>query len=154
MPQYAAKTDVPTTRSFAEIERTLTRYGATEFQYGWQGTEARVLFGIANRRMLFRLPLPDRQDKEFTRTQTGRPRSATAAGDAYEQATRQRWRALALVIKAKLEAVDAGISTVETEFLANIVLPDGTTVGDRVAPGIELAYRTGQMPELLPGASS
>ena len=35
----------------------------------------------------------------------------------WEQACRQRWRALALVIKAKLEAIDAEISTFEEEFL-------------------------------------
>ena len=35
-----------------------------------------------------------------------------------------------LVIKAKLEAVEAGVTTFEQEFLANMVLPDKTTVSD------------------------
>ena len=61
-------------------------------------------------------------------------------------------RALLLVIKAKLEAVTAGISTIETEFLANIVLPDNTTAGEWMLPQIDRAYCTGEMPPLLPAA--
>jgi hypothetical protein len=63
---------------------------------------------------------------------------------------RQRWRALALVIKAKLEAVEAGITIFEEEFLAHIVLPDGRTAGEYMVPQIEESYRTKQMPPLLP----
>jgi len=33
--KYAAKTEVPEHQSRTEIERTLTRYGATAFAYGW-----------------------------------------------------------------------------------------------------------------------
>ena len=57
-----------------------------------------------------------------------------------------------LVIKAELEAVTAGISTIETEFLANIVLSDNTTAGEWMLPQIDRAYRTGEMPPLLPAA--
>ena len=56
------------------------------------------------------------------------------------------------MIKAKLEAVSAGISTVASDFLANIVLPDNTTAGEWMLPRIEEAYRTGEMPPLLPAA--
>ena len=56
-------------------------------------------------------------------------RTAADQQSAWEQACRQRWRALLLIIRAKLEAAEAGISTLETEFLANIVLPDGRTAG-------------------------
>jgi hypothetical protein len=34
--------------------------------------------------------------------------------------------------------------------MANIVLPDGKTVGEFMRPQIESAYRSGQMPPLLP----
>lgn len=61
-------------------------------------------------------------------------RTAAAATKEYEQAGRQRWRALALVIKAKLEAVGTGIVTFEEEFLAHIVLPSGRTVTQDVTP--------------------
>ena len=51
--------------------------------------------------------------------------TAAAQQAAWEQVCRQRWRALLLIIRAKLEAVASGITTLENEFLANIVLPDG-----------------------------
>jgi len=152
MPTYAEKTQVPSDRSRAEIERTLVRFGADEFQYGWTAGEARVGFAIANRKVLFRLPLPDRD--QFLLTATGRARSSSSADGEYEQAVRQRWRALALVIKAKLEAVEAGITTVENEFLAHILLADGSTVAEHVAPRLALAYENGNVPALLPGVSS
>lgn len=43
-----------------------------------------------------------------------------------------------------------GISTIEREFFYDIVLPDGKTVGEFMAPQIETAYKTGEMPPLLP----
>ncbi len=51
-------------------------------------------------------------------------------------------------------AVTAGISTNETEFLANIVLPDNTTAGEWMIPQIDQAYRTGEMPPLLLAAGN
>ncbi|WP_242394821.1 hypothetical protein [Anaeromyxobacter oryzisoli] len=68
-----------------------------------------------------------------------------------EAATRQRWRALVLVLKAKLEAVASGISTLESEFLAGIVLPSGLTLGQVVLPRLSEAVSTGR---LLPPAST
>ena len=56
------------------------------------------------------------------------------------------------MIKAKLEAVSARFSTVESESLASIVLPDNTTAGEWMLPQIEEAYCTGEMPSLLPAA--
>jgi hypothetical protein len=56
-----------------------------------------------------------------------------------------------LAIKAKLEAVEQGITEFESEFMAHIVMPDGKTVGHHVLPQISAAYSTGKMPKLLPG---
>jgi len=152
MSRYAERTEVPSDRSRAEIERTLRRYGAAAFAYGWDHQAATIMFEIAHRRVLFRLPMPDATHPDFTLTPTGKVRTPSAAEQAYEQAVRQRWRALALVIKAKLEAVAAGITTVEDEFLAHIVLPDGRTVGQHTRPAIEAAYESGEMPALPPGS--
>ena len=55
-----------------------------------------------------------------------------------------------MIIKAKLEAVESGISTVEREFFYDVVLPDGKTIGEWMAPQLEEAYRTGSMPPMLP----
>lgn len=79
--------------------------------------------------------------------------SASLRKAAYEQAVRQRWRALALLIKSKLEAVESGITVFEEEFMAHVVLPDGKTVGQHLLPQIAHSYESGHMPPLLPGAA-
>lgn len=151
MSRYAEKTSVASDRSRGEIERTLARYGADQFMYGWLEERAIVAFRAHQRHIKFVLPMPKRLADEFTKTPTGKARSASAAEAAYEQAVRQRWRALSLVIKAKLEAVEAGITVFDDEFMAHIVLPSGETVGEWMRPQIAGAYATGTMPPLLEG---
>jgi hypothetical protein len=151
VPTYANKTEVNSDRSLAEIKRILTRYGADAFMYGTRGHLAAVQFEVRGRRILFRLELPNPASPEFHASSTGRVRRTPAqAHDLWEQACRQRWRALALVVKAKLEAVEAGISSFELEFLPYTVLPGGMTVGDWALPQIERALETGTMPPMLP----
>jgi hypothetical protein len=150
MPQYAADTSVSQEKSRAEIERTIGRYGADYFTYGWSQDKAMVGFVMNGRQIRFIVTVPDRDDEEFTLTETGRTRSTSAAEAAWEQAGRQRWRALALVIKAKLEAVESGIVSFDEEFGMHFLLPNGQTVGDWVAPQIDAAYETGNMPAMLP----
>lgn len=145
--RYAARTDVSTERSRAAIERLLVRYGAERFAYGWEPGKATLAFTIAGRSVRVVLALPD--PSEVAATPTGRPRSSGARATALAQAERQRWRALELVVHAKLEAVEAGISTVEDEFLAWTILPDGSTVAERLQPQIAASLASGRMPLLL-----
>ena len=152
MTRYAEKTKVHSSKSRAEIERILIRYGADQFMYGWddntENLKAIVAFRMNNRYIKFFLPMPSKS--EFNITPGKHKRSPKLALKAWEQATRQRWRALALVIKAKLEAVESGITEFESEFMAHIVLPDGQTVGQYMIPQIATAYDKGKMPGLLP----
>ena len=156
-PTYAANTSVTVEASRGEIERTLTRYGAEAFAYGWDQRGAQLEFVASNRRVRFVLPLPARDDPAFTTYKRGSvpyDYSPAEAQKRWEQACRQRWRALALVIKAKLEAVEAGISEFEDEFLAHTVLPDGTTFGQWAKPQLDQVFASNTMPALLPGVSS
>lgn len=154
MSRYAEKTTVSSRRSCAEIEDSLMRYGATGFLFGQSQDKAIIAFESRGRRIKFVLPLPDRNAAEFQRTPgRGLMRSPDQVADAYEQGIRQRWRALALCIKAKLEAVESGIETFEEAFMAHIVLPGGQTMSEHAMPLIERAYQTGQMPPLLGGAT-
>lgn len=152
MTRYAESTSVSSDKSRAEIERTLARYGARSFMYGWDETRAILGFIANDRQVRFLLPMPDRDAREFTHTpERGLKRTPAQVEQAYEQAVRQRWRALALVIKAKLEAVEAGIVTFDEEFAMHFLLPNGQTVGEWVTPQIEAVYAAGTMPALLPG---
>jgi hypothetical protein len=154
MARYAEKTKVGTDASQAEIKRTVQRYGATAFMAYEDQNRAVIAFEMKGRRIMFRLPLPDRKSREFTHTPArGTLRAEEDAFASWEQACRQRWRALALAIKAKMESVEAHIETFEDAFMAHIVLPGGATVGDHLRPQIADAYETGQLPPLLPAPS-
>lgn len=152
MTRYAATTSVSSAKSKAEIEQIVERYGAEQFFSGWDATRAVIGFTMAGRQVRFTLPMPDKADREFTHHSKG-ARTAEAALAQWEQACRQKWRALLLVIKAKLEAVESGISVFEEEFLANIVMPDGRLVAEHVRPRIATAYETGKMQPMLPDYS-
>ena len=142
--KYAARTTVGSDRSRSEIERTLTRYGASQFAYGWSGESAMIGFKFSSRLIRFVVDMPKASE---TRTATGRrPRNASKAHD---QMTRQKWRALSLGIKAKLELVESGITTFEQEFLAQTVLPSGQTFGEWATPQLDAIYATGNIPPLL-----
>lgn len=150
MPTYASATDVSSDRSQQEIQRTLRRYGATQFAMGWTNSQAMIGFVIKDREVRFLLPMPDPQDRKFTHTPSkGLRRTAAQQEAEYEQAVRQRWRALNLVIKAKLEAVEAGIVDFDTEFLGQIVLPNGATVAETVIPRMQDTLAGGN-PNLFP----
>jgi hypothetical protein len=150
MARYAAETSVPADRSRVEIERTLERYGATEFMYGWQSRRALIGFSCQKLSVRFELELPDRDAAEFKLTPSRRSRSETSAKEAWEQACRQRWRALALLVKAKLEAVESGIATFEEEVLPHIVMPDNRRVLDHALPAMRRALESGTVQRLLP----
>lgn len=155
MPQYAADTDVSVDRSRAELERTLDRYGATEFLYGRNGSAVMVVFGMRGRQVRFVVSMPDRHDEDFTTYEArGRPAKRTEgeAEKRWEQACRQRWRALNLVVKAKLEAVEAGIGTFDEEFLAYLLVPgaEHTTVGQVAIPQLDAAGDGHPFSPLLP----
>lgn len=154
MTRYASDTTVPVDRSRAEIERTLERYGATAFMYAWDGQRAIISFEIAGRRYRIVIPLPDQRAPEIVRTpKTHELRSPAAAKAAWEQASRQRWRALALWIKAVLEAAESGITTLSEAMQPFVVLPNGQTAGEWLAPQVDAAYATGRMPALLPSSA-
>lgn len=151
MSRFAATTEVSVEKSRAEIEKLITRYGATSTAFMNAPGRAMILFEAENRRIVFELPLPEQSDPKFAKTPAGRKQlDPQRRYIAWEQACRQAWRALALVIKAKLEAVASGITTFEDEFLAHIVMPDGISVGKHIKPVIQAWYSSGRMQPLLP----
>jgi hypothetical protein len=118
MTPFAAKTKVPVEKTKAEIERLLKRYGATGFATAWQGNSARIEFIARDWRIRVSVTVPEQ-----------------------EQASRQKWRALLLSVRAKLEMVNGNIVTFEEAFFADIVLPEtGKTVWETAREPVKLAY--------------
>jgi hypothetical protein len=125
--RYAADTEVSPEKSRAQLERLLKDHGAKEFHSGWDAERDIIEFGFQNLQIRFILKRPKRSDYY-------RSRSPQAA---MEQADRQRWRALYLVVRAKLEAVESGLAIIENEFLANIVTPTNQTIGEILQPRLK-----------------
>lgn len=159
MPLYANKTTVSVEKSRMEIEKMLHKYGATDFATGWAKgasglvTSAMIGFSCRDRMVRFVLPILTKDDKRICRDKNNWKYSDSVIEQRWQQDQRSRWRALALVIKAKLEAVESGITTFEQEFLAHIVMPGGQTVGDQITARIEQAYASGRPLALLPEIS-
>jgi hypothetical protein len=130
--KYAEDTAVPIARTREHLEALLRRRGCEGFAYGWTGAQDRVEFVWNRRRIRFTLPRPKRDDLALTAT--GLARSDRAIDIAIANEDRRRWRGLLLVVRAKLEAVEAGITTFESEFLAHIVMPNDQTIGDILVP--------------------
>jgi hypothetical protein len=133
---YAQDTSVSVDRSIAELRRTLTRFGASAFAFAIDETahNQQVLFRINARHVRMLLPMPAQDDPLITRTAGGKLRSQAQIDAEYDKEVRRRWRSLNLVVKAKLEAVASGISTIEREFLADMVTSRGETVGQVMEP--------------------
>lgn len=110
---------------------------------------ALLTFDLADRTVAMRIPLPKAGDRAIALDHRRRPRPAAKAREAWEQACRSRWRGAFLLVKAKLEAVEAGMSTIEREFLADVRMADGRTVGQML---VEIGH--GERGVLLLGSGS
>lgn len=126
---YASTTKVPVSQTKNDIEKLVTKYECEAFGIMTDKKGAQVAFQMQSRNILFKITVPE-----------------------HPQEARARWRALLLVVKAKMESVDAGIEEFEEAFLANIVMPGGQTVSEMARPIIENHYNgVGENIPLLPG---
>ena len=134
--RYAADTEVPVQRSKQQIEDLLRAHQAEGFHSGWDSTRDVIEFLWKGKQIRFVLPRPNRRD--FLVGPRGFSRTPRQIDVAIQQADRQRWRALYLVVRAKIEAVEANLSVFEEEFLAFIVVP-GTnqTLGEILLPRLQ-----------------
>lgn len=148
---YAADTSVSVEKTRAELDRLLSKAGASQRMMGSddEAGAAFVVFSLQGRQVRLRVPLPKQSDPRFLRDGRGTRRPASKVIEAWEQACRSRWRQLLLLVKAKLEAIALGLSTVEREFLADIYLSDGRTVHQALVDDLDQMYRDGSVPKML-----
>jgi hypothetical protein len=126
---YAEGTTVSVEKSRVEVEKILSRYGATQRGVMLAESMAQIAFVVEGAKYRIDVPLPHRDpDKPppgwhaWEEARRERYRESH-----HEQACRERWRAIVLMLKAKLEVISLGLSTVEREFMADMVLPNGRT---------------------------
>src|SRR5712691_5753692 len=135
MTKYAEGTTVSTEKSMLEIQQTLKRYGADKFFFGEDGKKLSVAFSMHERHVRLEVPLPPESD--FAKDPAKRTRSPEHRKNAHEADHRQRYRALLLVIKAKLESVESGIESFDQAFMAHILLTNNTTMTQWITPQLE-----------------
>ena len=145
---YASNTSVSVAKTKDEIEDIVTKYGGSHFATLNAPDRAMIAFSLrasTGEALMIRIGLDlvpltafaERQHRGLTV-----PNEPERQHKEREQACRSLWRSLLLVVKAKLEACRAGISTVEREFLADVVMPNGQTIGEMAIP---------QLPEMSKG---
>lgn len=140
---YAAGTSVPVERSKVELDTLLGKHGAGQrgIMHDEAAGTAHVVFVLKGLKYKLELPMPTPADleRQAPRRAAGwsgwtPERRQAWVRRAWEQACRERWRGVVLLIKAKLEIVRMGVSTFEREFLADLMLPDGKTAHQTIAP--------------------
>lgn len=166
---YASNTQVPESRSRAEIEQVIRKHIGRDaaFSYGTMAGRAAIQFAAYGRQIRFELPLPNREEgtakagRHYKERQVRKPTPAEI--DAWLEAEdRRRWRCLLLIVKAKFEAVELKLELCENdaeraqvfeqEFLASVVVQgkDGRALS--LYEAIRGASLAGQrlLPEVTP----
>jgi hypothetical protein len=144
---YAAGTSVSAEKSRAELETMLGKYGATDRGFRVNDTlgTAAVMFVIGGKKFRIDVPMPKRGLAENNTPGQPNPRGWFGWDSAkrqqykdkqYEQACRERWRGFVLLVKAKLEAIRIGLSSIEREFAADLLLANGKTVHEQIAEAV------------------
>lgn len=128
--RFAEDTSVPTSKTQDEIKVRLRAAGADRIAVYEDSKSSAIAFSLGQGMYRVTVPID--------------PKAKNRAQDE-----RRAWRLLGLLIKSKLEAVREGATTVEREFLADRLLPDGATMGEWSAAQLQVAYERGQMPTSL-----
>ncbi len=121
--RYAKTTSVTVEKSQIQIQQVLKKYGADQFMYAWADETVMIGFRIDGYPVQIQIPMPEKPQEQ-----------------------RQAMRVLLLLIKAKLEWIETGLSTVAAEFMAQLMLPNGQSMAQWALPHLE----SGKMPRSLP----
>jgi hypothetical protein len=148
---FAEGTTVPVEKTRVEIERLLKDAGAVEYATAARPGGASITFRLCDRWVRFDLVIPGTDDKRFKFDRRRWINGESTKKRLQEAEERRLWRALLLVLKAKLEAARSGVATFESEFLAYIVVAGGRTVGQDIIPQIREAYDGGRFRTLQLG---
>lgn len=154
-PFYAQGTGVSVEKTRAELDTLLGKHGASSraILTDDAADQALVVFVLRGLKYKLVLPLPKRAEHATRSLPPGgwrwsSDRQKAWREKAWEQACRERWRQVLLLVKAKLELVRLGVTTAEHEFMADLVLANGETVHHALGAEIARALADGSMPLL------
>lgn len=133
-----------------EIRLTLERYGAKLVPGQMASGTVGVVFQHGLRVIRIGVPAPDKGEGRFALTAKRMlKRSKTQIRALVERDMRRCWRIVALMVRAKLEAIDNGVNEYYGETF--IIDNDGNRLRDQDPP---VPRMTSQVPEVFPGSGS
>lgn len=153
MRKFATGTTVTAAKTEGEIKEMLSRRGVTKIGTMDDGETYTLGFQYEGMGFKICLPLPDPDDRRFTHYKQGGTafeRVDNAKRELYEKEVNRRWRAFGAVIKAKIVAVEEGISTMEAEFIGNAIMRSGRTVAEEWSPRLPQLLTSGDIKALEP----
>jgi len=133
--RYAEGTTVTVASSRGEITGILAKHGCDRMAWGTAPEGDTLQFTLGGHLFRFTITNPtpfalrERDGGQYTY-----PDNVNWQVKA-EQEWRRRWRAHVLLIKAKLEFIEGGDTTLEREFLPYTVLQSGQTLGEFIDGG-------------------
>lgn len=154
---YASGTTVAAAKTQGEIMGLLGRRGVTKIATFSDDDKRVYSIAFEYEGVPYRcsLPLPDPAEERFCNYYQGKvlyERTENAKRELYTKEVDRKWRAFGMVIKAKIVAVEEGISTMAAEFIGNAILGNGLTVAETHAPEMAQLAALGRLPALaLPG---
>jgi hypothetical protein len=159
MASYAEGTRVPIEKTRLDIKSELRKRGAQQIMFhdDWDRGFTVIAFALNGSAYLNYLPLPTLDSIPARISGNGHYRSEEARRDLAERESARLHRSLFLLIKAKLVAVEDGITTTEQEFFKDLVVwsesGQQTTVYEWYAPQVKHLQSTGLQPPLLPAVA-
>ncbi|NKR14052.1 hypothetical protein IG195_18815 [Arthrobacter sp. TES] len=128
------------------IESALAESGATDVLFSQRGHLHALAFRSQGRQFRIILSAPRPPGNPALPGEAAIWSRHESTSKTLELDARRLWHAFALSIDAKLAAAAAGVATLESEFLAHVVLPGNHTVIDELEPVIASSYQSGQPP--------
>lgn len=129
MKRYAEGTAVSVESSRGEISGILTKHGVLKMGWMSEPTGDALVFDLGGYSFRFNIPRPTMADIYSMYPNAYDPEKKL------QGEWRRRWRANVLLLKAKLEFIDSGDTTLIRELLPYAILPGGRTVEETIAGG-------------------
>jgi hypothetical protein len=134
--RYAEGTSVSVESSRGEITGILAKHGVERMAWATEPNGDALQFELGGQQYRFKIARPTLEDAKQAYLDMGRSawgwNHQADQQRAIDAEWRRRWRAHVLLLKAKLEFVAGGDTTLEREFMPALVAKNGLTLGEMI----------------------
>jgi len=133
--RYAEGTQVSVESSRGEITGILAKHGVVSMMWGTEPMGDVLQFSLQGKSFRFVIAKPRPEEvRERDGGQYTYPGNIDWVAKTAQE-WKRRWRAHVLLLKAKLEFIEGGDTTLEKEFMPYMLTSDGRTIGELVESG-------------------